>query len=227
MREKLGSKIAIIFLDGCYNKELNLIAQQLASLGGKCEVFCLSEVTVLEIIDFAPTGLFWKCNASLIDYAPLVLKLFELDLPQVPSFESLFIAGDKSFLTNLKEKDDTGVISKTYSLSKNNLSQNLSFLPQNKAVLKPGGLGRGKGIKFGKDFTKEAWRDKIKEAMNSQQTWVIQERCYLRNTLDGRYEDIAVYLIDGVVQGFLSRISTNEVVNIHNGGLFQPTVLLE
>lgn len=227
VREKLGSKIAIIFLDGCYNKELKLIAQQIASFGGKCKVFCLSETTIPEIIDFSPTGLFWKCNASLIDYAPLVLRLSELGLPQVPSFESLFIAGDKSFLTNLKDKDDTGAIPLTCSLSKDDLAQNLNFLDQDKAVLKPGDLGRGKGVKFGKNFTKEVWEEKIKGAMNSQQAWVIQERCYLRNTPDGRYEDIAVYLIDGVAQGFLSRISVNEVVNIHNGGLFQPTVLIE
>ncbi|CAI2192914.1 3855_t:CDS:2, partial [Funneliformis geosporum] len=133
-----------------------------------------------------------------------ITNLSPTSLPQLPSFESLFIAGDKSFLNILKNEDEMGVIPPTYALSKDNLPQNLSFLTQIKAVLKPGDLGRSKGVEF-----------------------VIQERCYLRNTSDGRYEDIAVYLMDGKVQGFLSRISANEVVNVAKNGLFQPTVLLE
>jgi hypothetical protein len=66
----------------------------------------------------------------LIDYAEIVLKLVKLNLPQLPSFESLFIVGDKSFLATLKEKDENGLIPPTYVLSQDNLEQNLSFCSQ-------------------------------------------------------------------------------------------------
>ncbi|CAH1756517.1 15460_t:CDS:10 [Entrophospora sp. SA101] len=200
--EKLGPKVAIIFPPE-YNKnlssqELNLVTQQIESLGGQCQAFCLSETVITEIIDFAPT-----------DYSELVLKLSELGLPQLPSFEALFIAGDKSFLNTLKDKTD--LIPPTYVLSKNDLTQNLSILAKDKVVLKPGDFGNGEGIFFGKNFTESAWKDKIREAMESKQSRVIQERCYLRNTPDGRYEDISIYVVDGVARGFVSRISANEI----------------
>jgi glutathione synthase/RimK-type ligase-like ATP-grasp enzyme len=127
-----------------YNKvkELQLVAQQIESLGGQGQVFCLSENTLAEIKNFSPTGLLWRSD-SWIGHAELVLKLAELGLPQIPSFESIFIAGDKSFLNTLKEKNDTDLIPATYILSKNDLEQNLSFLAKDQAVLKPGDFGNG------------------------------------------------------------------------------------
>jgi hypothetical protein len=62
--------------------------------------------------------------------------------------------------------------------------------------------------------------------MKSGQPWIIQELCSLRN-ISGRYEDISVFVSEGVLQGIVSRISANEIVNVSNGGLFQPAVLLE
>ena len=106
----------------------------------------------------------------MIGYAELVLKLSELGLPQLPSFESLFIAGDKSFLATLKDKDESSLIPPTCVLSKDDLDQNISFLEKDKSVLKPGDLGNGEGIEFGKNFTESSWRDKISRTMKSQQS---------------------------------------------------------
>jgi hypothetical protein len=91
----------------------------------------------------------------LVEHSELVLQLAKLDLPQLSSFESLFIAGDKSFLSILHERDTTAAIPRTYALSKNNLIQNLSWLEKDQAVLKPGDLARGEGVFFGKNFTKK------------------------------------------------------------------------
>jgi len=170
--EKLGSKVAIVFppeySKDLSSQELKLIIQQIKNLGGQSQAFCLSETVIAEIINFAPTGLFWKCD-SLIDYAEIVLKLAELNLSQLPSFESLFITGDKSFLAILKDKDEAGLIPPTYILSRDNLEQNISFLAQDKSVLKRGDSGNGEGIEFGKNFPESSWRDKISETMKYQQ----------------------------------------------------------
>jgi hypothetical protein len=99
-----------------------------------------------------------------------VLKLSELGLPQLPSFESLFIVGDKSFLAILSERDETSLIPSTYVLSKDNLDQNINFLAKDKAVLKRGDSGNGEGIEFGKNFTESSWRNRINEVMKSQQS---------------------------------------------------------
>jgi hypothetical protein len=85
-----------------------------------------------------------------------VLQLAKLDLPQMPSFESLFISGDKSFLSLLPDRDVINTIPKTYVLSKTDLTKNLNFLAKDKSVLKPGSLARGEGIEFGKYFPEEA-----------------------------------------------------------------------
>jgi len=47
----------------------------------------------------------------------------------------------------------------------------------------------------------------------------MQELCYLKNAEDGRYEDITVFLADGLVKGVSSRISANEITNVSLGGL--------
>jgi glutathione synthase/RimK-type ligase-like ATP-grasp enzyme len=92
----------------------------------------------------------------LVEHSNLVLEVAKLGLPQIPSFESLFISGDKSFLATLRNKDRIDVIPKTYVLSKNNLSKNFNFLAKNQAVLKPSDLSRGEGVKFGKYFDETA-----------------------------------------------------------------------
>ncbi|CAG8741687.1 13395_t:CDS:2 [Gigaspora margarita] len=104
------------------------------------------------------------------------------------------------YLSEVIDKYTTGAIPKTYVLLTNDLTKNLNFMEQNKAVLKA-------------------------EIMNSNKEWIIQELCYLQNTKDNRYEDISVFVVDGVVQGFMSRISANEIVNVEQGGFFQSVVL--
>jgi glutathione synthase/RimK-type ligase-like ATP-grasp enzyme len=124
-------------------------------LGGECQFICLSETSRQDIINFNPSGLFWKSNSRLVEQAELVLEVAKLGLPQIPSFEALFIAGDKAFLATLKNRDTSGSIPLTYVLSKNDLVKNIGFFTKNKAVLKPGDLSRGEGIKFGKNFTEK------------------------------------------------------------------------
>lgn len=223
--EKLGSKIAIMVKGVDYSKELDLLLLQLENLGGKGRIIILSENAVQKVINFAPTGLFWRCHAALVEHSELVLKLAKLGLPQLSSFESLFISGDKSFLASLWERDITGAIPKTYVLSKSNLAQNLSWLEKDQVVLKPGDLARGEKIFFGKNFTKKAWEEKIKEVMNSSEEWILQELCYLSKNETGKYHDIIVFLADGKVQGIASRVSDNEIVNVAKGGYGQAVVL--
>jgi len=91
-----------------------------------------------------------------VEYSELVFKLTKLGLPQIPSFVSLFITGDKAFLATLREKDTSGAIPPTYVLSKTDLAKNFGLLAKDKAVLKPGDLSRGEGIKFGKHFEESA-----------------------------------------------------------------------
>jgi glutathione synthase/RimK-type ligase-like ATP-grasp enzyme len=92
-------------------------------------------------------------------------------------------------------------------------------------VLKPGDLARGEKIFFGKNFTNKAWEEKIKEAMSSNEEWILQELCYLSKTKDGKYQDIIVFLADGRVQGISSRVSEQEIVNVAKGGYVQAVVL--
>ncbi|CAG8777807.1 14682_t:CDS:1 [Gigaspora margarita] len=219
---KLGPKIAIIVLYEV--PECDLVAKQIESLGGEAKVIYLSEVGVQDIIDFAPTGLLWRSHTGLVDHSELILKLSKLRLPQIPSFESMFISGDKSFLAVLSDRDTTGAIPKTCVLLKNDLMKNLNFMEQHKAVLKAGDSSRGREVVLGKNF-KSSWENKLKEIMNSNKEWIVQELCYLQNTKDNKYEDIAVFVADGVVQGFMSRISANEIVNVVQGGFIQSVVL--
>ncbi|CAG8762032.1 1228_t:CDS:1 [Dentiscutata erythropus] len=219
---KLGSKIAIIIIVPV--PECDLLIKQIVSMGGEAKSFYLTEVGFQDIIEFKPTGIFWKCHSGLVDHSELILKLSNLRLPQLPSFESMFISGDKSFLAILNDRDITGAIPKTYVVSKNNLIKNLNFLEQHKAVLKAGDSSRGKEVVLGKNI-KNSWEDKLKEIMNSNKEWIMQELCYLQNTKDNRYEDISVFIIDGVVQGFSSRISFNEIVNVGHGGFRQSVIL--
>ncbi|KAF0492474.1 hypothetical protein F8M41_021706 [Gigaspora margarita] len=221
--KKLGPKIAIIILR--QNLEYDLLVKQIESLGGKAKLIYLSEDGFQDIIDFAPTGLFWRAYPGLIERSELILKLSNLKIPQIPSFESLFISGDKSFLATLNDRDNiNGAIPKTFLLSKNDLTKNLNFLEQHKAVLKAGDSAAGLEIIIGKNF-KNNWEDKLKEVMNSDKEWIIQELCYLQNTNENRYEDIAAFVCDGIVQGFMSRNSDNEIVNVNKGGFYQSVIL--
>ena len=227
--KRLGSRIAIIVIREDYkekHKELtNWLSAQIEALGGKCQITYLSENNIQKILNFNPSGIFWKSNSKLVEYSELVFKLTKLGLPQIPSFVSLFITGDKAFLATLREKDTSGAIPPTYVLSKTDLAKNFGLLAKDKAVLKPGDLSRGEGIKFGKHFEESAWQNEIEAATNSREEWVMQELCYLKNAEDGRYEDITVFLADGLVKGVSSRISANEITNVSLGGLWQSVVL--
>jgi hypothetical protein len=55
----------------------------------------------------------------------------------------------------------------------------------------------------------------------------MQELCYLRNTKDNKYEDLIVFLTDGLVQGVASRISESEIINVSKGGFLQSVVLVD
>ncbi|CAH1759704.1 12001_t:CDS:2 [Entrophospora sp. SA101] len=135
---------------------------------------------------------------DLVERAELVLKVAKLGLPQIPSFEALFISGDKAFLATLRNQDTSGVIPPTYVLSRSDLTKNFALLPKDKAVLKPGDLSRGEGIKFGKHFAEKAWQAEIETATNSP---------------------------DGLVQGVASRVSASEVINVAKGGTSQAVIL--
>ncbi|CAG8483795.1 4288_t:CDS:1 [Cetraspora pellucida] len=219
---KLGPNVAIIIIDTMI--ECDLLTRQIESLGGQAKTFYLTEVVIQDIIDFAPTGLFWRCHTGLIERSDLIFKLSNLGLPQIPSFECMFISGDKSFLSILNDRDVTNAIPKTYVLSKSDLTKNLNLLEQHKAVLKAGDSSRGREIVIGKNL-ENSWEDKLKEVMNSNKEWIMQELCYLQYTKDNRYEDISVFVADGIVQGFMSRISDTEIINIPQGGFFQPVIL--
>ncbi|CAG8747107.1 2914_t:CDS:2, partial [Racocetra fulgida] len=145
--KKLGPKVAIIILSP--NAEYDLLASQIESLGGKAKIIYLSEVGFQDIIDFAPTGLFWRCLPGLIERSELIIKISNLRIPQIPSFEYT-----------------TGAIPKTYLLSKSDFTKNLNLLEQHKAVLKAGDSAGGKEVILGKNF-KDSWEDKLKEIMNS------------------------------------------------------------
>ncbi|CAG8849487.1 35252_t:CDS:1, partial [Racocetra persica] len=102
---KLGSKIAIIVIVSV--SECDLLVRQIEIMGGEAKIFYLTEVGFQGIIDFAPTGILWRCHSGLVDYSELIFKLSNLRLPQLPSFESMFISGDKSFLAILNDRDIT------------------------------------------------------------------------------------------------------------------------
>jgi len=55
----------------------------------------------------------------------------------------------------------------------------------------------------------------------------MQELCYLGRTKDGQYEDVTVFLADGLVQGIASRVSASEVINVARGGTSQVVILSE
>ncbi|CAG8648557.1 1101_t:CDS:1 [Racocetra persica] len=155
---KLGSKIAII--TKLTLPESDLLVRQIEIMGGETKILYLTKVSFQDIIDFAPTGIFWKCHSGLVDHSELIFKLANLRLPQLPSFECMFISGDKSFLAILNDRDTTGAIPKTYVLSKNNLAKNLNFIEQHKAVLKAGDSAGGNEVVLGKIF-KNSWEDKL------------------------------------------------------------------
>lgn len=222
---KLGRRIAIIVSTENYNDELDWIVERINDLGNEAKIIILSKDNIKNIKEFSPTGLFIKGLASWVNRAEFLTELSKLNLPQLPSFEAMFISGDKSFLEILSEHDTTGSIPKTYTLSKTDLNRNINLINRENAVLKPGELAMGKGVIFGKYFTDEEWVEKIKSTMKSPNLWVIQDLCYLKRTEDGNYQDVAVYLVDGLVKGVVSRVSPDEVVNIRKVGRFQWVVL--
>ncbi|CAO3637616.1 unnamed protein product [Cunninghamella blakesleeana] len=71
------------------------------------------------------------------------------------------------------------------------------------AVLKPGDLSKGSNVLFGKkNCDDDAWKRK-----------------------NDKFEDLTCYAADGEV-GIVSRISPNEIVNVSEGGSWQPAAII-
>lgn len=224
--KKLGMKIVFIVSRYDYNKELDILSKQIEELGGKSIIIKIDKNCIQKIIDFNPTGIFWKSTSILVNNYKIVIEISKLNLQQIPSFESIFISGDKSFLEILKKKDIMNVIPKTYIIDKNNIYKNLNFLNKDDSVLKPGDLARGENIIFGKNCNNDTWKKHIQNAMDSSNNWVIQELCCLRKNKDNKYEDIVSFIADGEVKGVASRISQDEIINVHRNGSGQSVVLI-
>lgn len=224
--EKLGMRIIVITIKSGY-KDLYILEETIKKLGGDVKIIQLPNVNIQEIIDFKPTGIFWRSNSNIVDFYKLVIEISKLNLPQIPSFESIFISGDKCFLSNLKNKDIMNVIPKTYVLDKKDFLKNINFLDKYKAVLKQADLSRGENIIFGKKCNDDVWKKYIQNAMNSKNNWIIQELCYLkRDNKSNKYEDLVVFIADGDIKGIASRTSNDEIVNVNKNGYPQPVVLI-
>lgn len=228
LMKKLGLRIIIITLGSDYSNELEMLSEEIILLGGKCFIIDPLKVSVQEIVRHNPTGFFWKSDPlRMLRHPELMVELANLNLPQISSFESQLIAEDKSILTLLQDKDETGSVLKTFNISKEDISINLNFFEQNNSVLKPSMLTRGVDILFGKDYDPETWRLLIENAMISEFTWIMQEAGILRKTSEGMNGDIAVFIADGIVVGAFSRISEDMVTNVGNKGYHQPVVISE
>jgi glutathionylspermidine synthase len=225
--KKLGKKILFITITHNYNKDLDIIIKNIKELGYNAKIIQISNIDIKEIIDFNPTGIFWKCQSVLVENSELITNISKLNLPQIPSFESLFISGDKCFLSILNEKDKINVIPKTYVLDKKDIEKNINLITKDNSVLKPGDLARGNGVIFGKNCNDNIWKKNIQNAMNSDNEWVIQELCYLKKNENNEYHDIVVFIENGNIKGIGSRVSEDEIINVHKNGSSQPVILTQ
>lgn len=230
--KKLGTRIAIItskYYSYDFKMEIKMHSEKFIELGVKCKIINLSKEGIKEFVDFNPTGIYWKGNPDIMDNINIINDLINetniCNLPQIPNFESIFISDNKAFLTNLRNKDTMNIIPDTYNLSKNNLIKNMSFFEKNISVLKPGCLSCGNGIKFGKDYDDDVWIEHLKNAMKSDNNYVLQKLCNLNKFKNNKYQDIAIYIIDGEIKGIISRESNDIIVNINKNGLLKPVVL--
>lgn len=65
----------------------------------------------------------------------------------------------------------------------------------------------------------------FKKVLENPNDWVLQQKCELKKDKNGKYIDIAVYIADGDVKGFISRTSKDKIVNVGNGGSLKPVIL--
>ena len=179
-----------------------------------------------KIKNYSPTGLYLRGNHSFnkeLDVnvkIEIVSKINKLRLPQIPTFGSLFESDNKSFLKYLKN-DKINVIPKTFNPSKDNIKD----LPKNEIVLKPDNSSAGENIIFGEDCNDDLWNQYLENVLKNPNDWVLQQRCELKKDKNGNYIDIAVYMADGEIKGFISRTSKDKVVNVGHGGSLKPVIL--
>ncbi|CAO3637600.1 unnamed protein product [Cunninghamella blakesleeana] len=232
---KLGKRILILCCSSNVKEEHRLMMKEIKELGGECLRLSLLpdnnenkenhiKQLMQDIHQFQPTGIHMRLLARMVFYSDYITQIANLNLPQCVSYESIFIAGDKSFLQLLHKKDERNVIPKTFILDKSDLDKNLSLIEKDLAVLKPGDLGLGMGIQFGKNCDDDTWKQHIQKAMASDSYWVMQELCYLKRKND-KFVDLICYIADGEVINIASRTSLNEIVNVFAGGSLQPAVI--
>ncbi|CAO3637584.1 unnamed protein product [Cunninghamella blakesleeana] len=236
---KLGKRIVyLVYRKKACEEENDLIVKQIKALGGDCLLLPflpddsdeMSEDRMNQLMqaihEYQPTGIHMLFIPKIVDYADKLIQIANLNLPQSVSYESMFIAGDKSFLQTLHKKDERNVIPKSFVLDKSDLDKNLHLIEKDHAVLKPGDLALGINVLFGKNCDDDTWKQHIQNAMASDNYWIMQELCYLKKKND-RFEDLICYIADGEVVGIASRSSPSEIVNVYAGGRVQPVVLSE
>ncbi|CAO3637604.1 unnamed protein product [Cunninghamella blakesleeana] len=233
---KLGKRILILCCSSNVREEHRLMMKEIKELGGECLRLSLLpdnnenkenhiKQLMQDIHQFQPTGIHMRLVARMVFYSDYIIQIANLNLPQSVSYESLFIAGDKSFLQLLHRKDERNVIPKTFILDKSDLDKNLSLIEKDLAVLKPGDLALGLDVLLGKNCDDDTWKQHIQKAMASDSYWVMQELCYLKRKND-KFVDLTCYIADGEVVGVGSRISSSEIINVFAGGIGQCVVVI-
>lgn len=154
----------------------------------------------------------------------LMKKIINLNIPHLPSFESYFVAENKTFFKKIQKYDNMNVIPRTIILSEKNINSLKNN--KNKLVLKPSKSFGGKDIIFGEDVDYHTWKIKLEQIMmrNENKKYIFQEKCFLKKQ-DNKYFDIAVYVVENKVKGIISRSSKNKIVNVGKDGFLKPVVL--
>ncbi|CAO3637619.1 unnamed protein product [Cunninghamella blakesleeana] len=234
--KKLGKRILLLVYDKNYNKENLLVVEEIKELGSDCLLLPFLPADegekeehikqLMKVIrQFQPTGIHLRFLPESVAYADYIIQIANLNLPQSVSYESLFIAGDKSFLQLLYKRDKRNVIPKSFVVNKLDLDKNLRLIEKDLAVLKPGDVAKGKDILFGKSCDDDTWKRHIQDAMACDNYWIMQELCYLKRK-NGKFEDLVCFIADGEVISVASRISSNEIVNVFAGGRGRPVVIV-
>lgn len=101
-------------------------------------------------------------------------------------------------------------------------------------VLKPSHDFGGRGVTLGWRVDDAAWRSALGEALEGD--FVVQRRAHLHQrdypvtespgASRAFYEDTDPFLFDGLVGGFLTRLSPDEITNVHAGGSVAPTFVV-
>lgn len=209
--------------------ELKMLIEKINYIGKECKIITLDENIIYKIKEYNPTGIYWRGNHSIkkdinISFKEIYIEI-DKQYKQIPSFGSLFVSDNKSFLKDIKN-DIKDVIPKTFNPFKNNIKN----LIKDNFVVKPDNSCAGQNITFGKDYDEESWNKHLNNIKNKPYDWVLQEICELKKDDENNYFDIAVYISNnnnGKVEGYISRTSKNKIVNVGNGGFLKPVVLNE